>query len=202
MSLLRRLTRNRSRQSRNSTLQDAIILVVVIIIVGTVGYTLVEGWSIPDALYATIITITTVGYGDLVPITLAGRLFAIVFTLLAIGAVGYTLTSLAAGIIEKKQNRRKESLRKRHMKRITELEQHIIVCGGGYVGKRIAHELAKEGDTFVIVEPNEELMRWTLLYLDDEYRIHRYKDSYDITYQMKDEGHEQMEIAHLAGNVV
>jgi len=179
-------------------LQDAILLVVVIIIVGTAGYTLVEGWSITDALYATIITITTVGYGDMAPITPGGRLFAVVFTLLAIGAVGYTLTSLAAGIIEKKQSRRKASLRKRQMKRITDLDQHIIVCGGGYVGKRIAHELTKEGEAFIIIEPNEDLMRWTLLYLDEEYREHRYRESDDITYQMEDAGHEEMEIANVA----
>ncbi len=202
MSLLRRLTRNRSRQSRDSTLQDAILLVVVIIVVGTAGYALIEGWSLTDALYATIITITTVGYGDLAPTTLAGRLFAIVFTLLAIGAVGYTLTSLAAGLIEKQQDRRKESLRKRQMKRITDLEQHIIVCGGGYVGKRIAHELTKEGESFIIVEPNEELMRWTLLYLDDEYRIHRYKESYDITCQMGYLHLLMPFVFHLVGNVV
>ena len=198
MSLLRRLTRNRIRHSLDSTLQDAILLVVVIIIVGTVGYALIEGWSVIDALYATIITVTTVGYGDLAPTTPGGRLFAMIFTLLAIGAVGYTLTSLAAGIIEKKEDRRKESLRKRQMKRITDLEQHIIVCGGGYVGKRIAHELTKEGEDLIIVEPDEELMRWSLLYLDAEYRKLRFRESYDITYQMENAGHEEMEIAHLA----
>jgi voltage-gated potassium channel len=179
-------------------LEDAILLVVVIIIAGTVGYALVEGWSVLDALYATIITITTVGYGDLAPTTPGGRLFAMIFTLLAIGAVGYTLTSLAAVLMEKKQDRQKESMRKRQMKRLTVLEQHIIVCGGGYVGKRIAHELTKEGEALIIVEPNEDLMRWSLLYLDAEYRKLRYRESYDITYQMEDLGHEEMEIAHLA----
>lgn len=177
---------------------DAIILVVVIIVIGTAGYALVEGWSIPDALYATIITITTVGYGDMVPITAAGRLFATVFTLLAIGAAGYTLTALAAGIIETNQSRREESLHKRQMKRITELENHIIICGGGYVGKRIAHELTKEGTPFVIVEPDEDLMRWTLLYLDEDYRRHRYRESRDFTYQMEETWHEEMEIATIA----
>ena len=198
MSLLRRITRNRSRQSRDSTFQDAILLVGAIIIVGTVGYALVEGWTVTDALYATIITITTVGYGDFAPTTPAGRIFAMIFTLFAIGAVGYTLTSLAAVLIEKKQVRRTESLRNRQIRRITDLEQHIVICGGGYVGKRIAHELTKEGEAFIIIEPNEDLMRWTLLYLDEEYRKLRYKETYDITYQMDDTGHEEMEIAHLA----
>jgi hypothetical protein len=174
------------------------LLVAFIIIVGTVGYALVEGWSVTDALYATIITITTVGYGDMAPTTLGGKIFAIVFTLVAIGAVGYTLSSLAAGLIEKKQNLRKESLRNRQMKRITDLEQHIIICGGGYVGKRIAHELTTEGQDFVVIEEDERIMRWTLLYLDEDYRKHRYRESYDITFLMDDTGHEELDIAHLA----
>ena len=198
MPLLRQLTKNRSRRSRDTSLQDAMLLVALIIIVGTVGYALVEGWSVTDALYATIITITTVGYGDMAPTTLGGKIFAIVFTLVAIGAVGYTLSSLAAGLIEKKQNLRKESLRNKQMKRITDLEQHIIICGGGYVGKRIAHELTTEGQDFVIIEEDEHIMRWTLLYLDEDYRKHRYRESYDITFLMDDTGHEELDIVHLA----
>jgi voltage-gated potassium channel len=81
---------------------------------------------------------------------------------------------------------------------LADLNNHIIVCGGGYVGKRITHELTKEGEPFAVVEPQEDLMRWTLLYLDEDYRRHRYRESADFTYQMEDSGHEEMEIASLA----
>ena len=198
MSFLQRFTKIRIRPTRDYTLLVAILLVVAIIIVGTVGYTLIEGWTPTEALYATVITITTVGYGDLVPVTQGGRLFAIGFTLFAIGAVGYTLTALAAGIIETAQSRREASLHKKQAQRTADLDNHFIICGGGYVGKRIAHELKKEGKPFIVIEPNEDLMRWTLLYLDEEYRRHRYRETHDLTYQMEDSGHEQMDIATLA----
>ncbi len=198
MSFWKRLSNNRGGRARDTSLRDAVLLVAIIIVVGTLGYALIEDWSVTEALYATVITITTVGYGDMAPATPGGRAFAIVFTLLAIGAVGYTLTNLAAGIIERSQMRREESLRDRQAKRLADLNNHIIVCGGGYVGKRIAHELTKEGKPFIVIELQEELMRWTLLYLDEDYRRHRYRESADFTYQMDDAGHQEMEIASLA----
>lgn len=198
MSFFRRLTNSRTRHPRDVALTDAVLLAVVIIVIGTAGYAIIEGWSFVDALYATIITITTVGYGDMVPATTGGRIFAIIFTLFAISAVGYTLSALAAGIIERSQSRREESIRKRQIRRMNELHDHIIICGGGYIGKRIAHELTREGKPFIVVEPDEDLMRWTLLYLDEEYRHGRFREAADFTYQMEDTGHEEMPIAALA----
>lgn len=198
MSLLNRLINYWRGSGKNSTLRDAASFVVLIVMIGTFGYALIEGWSIPDALYATIITITTVGYGDLAPLTPAGRWFATIFTLAAIGAAGYTFTTLAANLIERQQARRQQILRKQQMKRITALENHVLICGGGYVGKRIAHQFRREGVPFIVVEPAEELMRWTLLYLDDEYRTHRYKEFFDITYEGDISDHEDKDIAQLA----
>lgn len=68
-----------------SSLSLSLVPIMVLIGVGTVAYAFLEGWLLPNLLYATIITITTVGYGDFSPQTLGGRLFAIFFTLSAIG---------------------------------------------------------------------------------------------------------------------
>ena len=42
----------------------AVLPLLLLLLIGTVGYAWLEGWSLVDALYATVITITTVGYGD------------------------------------------------------------------------------------------------------------------------------------------
>ncbi|MGI8836395.1 MAG: potassium channel family protein [Pyrinomonadaceae bacterium] len=42
---------------------------------GTIGFHLIEGWSILDSLYASAQTVTTVGYGDVTPVTRNGRFF-------------------------------------------------------------------------------------------------------------------------------
>jgi voltage-gated potassium channel len=197
MSTTRRF-RFRPRLASDSALNNAVRLILVILLVGTAGYAIIEGWSITDALYATVITITTVGYGDMAPMTPAGRIFAILFTLAAIGAVGYALSSFAAGLIEKHQDRRRESLRKQQMNRIAELKDHVIICGGGYVGKRVALQFREEGQSYVIVEADPDLLRWTLLFQDDDYRAHRYKQSFDITYDADSTDLEHKEIDELA----
>ena len=46
---------------------------LVLVIVGTVGYHWIEGWSWADSFYMTVITITAVGYHEVHPLTAAGR---------------------------------------------------------------------------------------------------------------------------------
>ncbi len=45
-------------------------------LVGTVGFSLIEEWSLFDSFTMTILTISTVGYGEVHPLTRPGRSFA------------------------------------------------------------------------------------------------------------------------------
>ena len=53
--------------------------------VGTVAYSLLEGWSPLDALYFSVVTLATVGYGDLHPTTDIAKLFTVGYVLIGIG---------------------------------------------------------------------------------------------------------------------
>ena len=53
----------------------ALLAVTIAIGLGTLGFYLIEGWSILDSLYVAAQTVTTVGYGDLTPATRNGRIF-------------------------------------------------------------------------------------------------------------------------------
>ncbi len=35
-----------------------------VILAGTAGYVLIEGWTLDEALYMTVISLTTAGYGE------------------------------------------------------------------------------------------------------------------------------------------
>ncbi|MHC5012750.1 MAG: potassium channel family protein, partial [Planctomycetota bacterium] len=72
---------------------------VLLIPVGTIGYMLIAGLPLVDALYQTMITLTTVGYGDLAE-SAAGRIFNIVFLTVGVGIFVVALSSLAAFLIE------------------------------------------------------------------------------------------------------
>jgi len=169
-----------------------------VVLAGTLGYALLERWSLLDSLYATIITVTTVGYGDLTPMTVGGRIFAIGFTIVSIGIVGYALTTLAAVVIERQQSRLRRLTLERRMKQLAQLQNHIIICGGGYIAKRVANEFYRSKIPFIIIEPDEETLRWTLLYLDESYRQKRFQLFKDITANVDTREHEQRDIEELS----
>ena len=75
-----------------SRLRLVLLLFCVVLLVGTIGYMLLEGVSFTDALYFSIVTIATVGYGDIHPLTQGGKLFAV---LLIISGVGVFLGVIA-----------------------------------------------------------------------------------------------------------
>ena len=50
-----------------------LVVLLVVLIMGTVGYALIEDWPLLDGLYMTIITISTVGYGEVYSFLLPAR---------------------------------------------------------------------------------------------------------------------------------
>ncbi len=55
--------------------QGAILALVIITVVGVLGYMVFEGWSFTDALYMTVITLTTVGYREVRLLDTSGQLW-------------------------------------------------------------------------------------------------------------------------------
>ena len=81
--------------------------VAVILSVGTVFYSVVEGWTVIQALYFTVITLTTVGYGDLHPTTEFSRLFTIFFVLagvsILLGFLNFIIGRTVKDRVDRKQ---------------------------------------------------------------------------------------------------
>jgi hypothetical protein len=64
------------RQKRNTVLRLSLAM-VGLLIVGILGYSILEGWGFLESLYMVIITITTIGFGEVRSLSPAGRLFTI-----------------------------------------------------------------------------------------------------------------------------
>ncbi len=128
----------------------AIIALYLIVVIGIVGYVLIEGWSFLDALFMTITTITTVGYNEVHPLSDAGRVFTIFLIVGGVGGALYTLTAIVAYLIEGELG---ITLGRRQMKnRIARLREHFILCGYGRVGQEIGHVFNEEGISFVVID--------------------------------------------------
>ena len=131
----------------------AVILLCCVVIIGTVGYILIQKWGLFDSLYMTIITIGTVGFHEVRELSHTGRIFTIVLIIFGIGIGSYTLANLSAFIIE---GHIQNIFRGRKMeKQISRLRDHIIVCGYGSTGVEIVAELAKAKKQFVVIENDE-----------------------------------------------
>ncbi|MEO6238313.1 MAG: potassium channel protein [Vicinamibacterales bacterium] len=132
------------------------LLIAVVIVVGTAGYMLIEGWSAWDAFYMTAITITTVGFGEVHPLSTAGRVFTVFISFTGVGAMFYAftlfMTLLAGGTLMERRER------KRHARMLDTLDDHFIVCGFGRMGEIIAREFARQGVAFVVIERSPDRM--------------------------------------------
>ena len=88
-----------------------ILSVSVILATGTTFYTIVEDWTVIQALYFTVISLTTIGYGDLHPTTEFSRLFTIFFVLAGVstllGFLNFILGRTVKEQVERKQQKDK-----------------------------------------------------------------------------------------------
>ena len=128
----------------------AALAVIVAIAVGTLGFHLIEGWSLLSSLYVATQTVTTVGYGDLTPQTSLGRAFSTVFMLVAVGVVLYALTSTVHSIVQLQLLATFGE--RRRSRKMSKLQNHYIVCGAGRVGARLINTLSTAGEDFVVIE--------------------------------------------------
>jgi voltage-gated potassium channel len=128
---------------------------VVLLAVGTGGYMLLEGWSFIDAVFMTVTTVTTVGFGEVRPLDASGRVFTLAIVIVGVGIalIGISLTAalIAEGEIGGRARRRRMD------RRIDQLNDHIIVCAYGRVGRAAVRELQAAAIPHVVIDPKEDL---------------------------------------------
>ncbi len=127
--------------------------IVIVIILGTVGFHYIEGWPWFDGFYMVITTLTTIGYQETHPLSHAGRVFNVFIILSGVGLVFLAIGSLTQALLEFELQ---SFFGRRRMEReIGRLTDHYIICGAGRVGRSAARELARRPASFVIVESSD-----------------------------------------------
>jgi len=136
--------------SPESKLRLAFLLLLFIVTVGTAGYVIIERWSVFDSLYMTIITLATVGFSEVRPLSETGRGFTMI--LIAVGAFngGYIIASIGQLVLE---GQLRAILGRRKMEKIVQkMNDHIVLCGYGRVGRQVAQEFTRRKQPFVVIE--------------------------------------------------
>ncbi|AWC30668.1 potassium channel protein [Bacillus cytotoxicus] len=146
----------RNHMNARRQLLIAIICMCFVVILGTIGFMVIEEISLFQAFWMTMITVLTVGYGDAIPVTQAGKIFALLIIPIGVGIVTYAIGVVAAMIIE--GNLFHAVRRKKMDKQIAGLKDHIIVCGCGRVGLQVVHELQEKKVPFVVVDKDREVL--------------------------------------------
>lgn len=141
-------------------LQFSLLLLLLLNIIGTVMYMLIEGWSFVDSFYMTVITIGTVGFGEVQTLSPAGRVFTVILIYLGIGTATTALTNAAALALGPLLW---GSLQERRMRKMIDtLEKHQIVCGYGRMGRQIIKDLRVRNESFVLIDANPNLSEMLL----------------------------------------
>lgn len=137
-------------------LRWSMILLVVVLFVGVIGYQYFMDLSWIDALYMTVITITTVGYKEVGVPTTTAKLFTVLFILISVVVVGYALSAITEYLLS---NNSLADLRlKRKGKQFKSMENHIIVCGYGRNGRQAVRKLQDYKKDFIIIEKNQDVI--------------------------------------------
>ena len=131
---------------------------------------LISGESFIDALYMTIITMSTVGFGTLHELDENEKLFTVFLIVTSIGVFGYAVTSVTEYLAS--SNFLKLLKYRNVEKKISNLENHTIVCGFGRNGRQAVDKLKQFNKPCVVIERNkdliEELERKGILFVEGD----------------------------------
>jgi voltage-gated potassium channel len=132
-----------------------LILTVLIMLIGTIGYMVIDNFPLMDAIYQTGITFTTVGFGEIKPISDMGRIFTITLIIF-----GFVVFSIAVGIIAevvKKGEFQKTAKERKMLYEIARLKHHFVVCYHNEFTIQVTKQLRANHIPFVVVDPREDL---------------------------------------------
>lgn len=135
-------------------LRVAVLVGLLLLLIGVIGYMVIEHYSLLDALFMTVITLATVGYDEVHPLHPAGKVFTIFLIVMGIGTATWVLTTFVEVFVSEQALTRSE--RSRMDSEIALLKNHYILCGFGRIGREIVQGYTKNKVPYVVIEQNPE----------------------------------------------
>lgn len=131
-------------------LLGAVVFTVSLTIIGTTGFALMPEYSLSDAFFMTVITVSAVGYGEIQTLTDGGRVFASFMIAGGIVTLAIWFALITATLVE--MDLTQTFKRRRTMKRINDIDGHVILCGVGRTGLAAIKRFVARGTPYVAIE--------------------------------------------------
>lgn len=134
-----------------------LITIVLMMLIGTLGYAFIAGFSLVDAFYQAGMTFTTVGFTEVAPISPAGRIFTVLFILMGFGTFSFCLGVVVEVI---KNGKLQNLLREQRMiNNIARLKNHYIICYNNIYCAELAKQFRENHLPFVVIDPDPALAK-------------------------------------------
>ncbi|PKV49909.1 voltage-gated potassium channel [Aquimarina sp. MAR_2010_214] len=134
----------------------ALILLIIVVAIGVLGFRFFSNYSWVDALYMTVITLSTVGFGEVQPLDDNAKLFTVFLISTSVAIFAYSVSVITEYIVSKNDPRRVQY--RKTQKMINHIENHIIIIGYGRNGKQAAAKLLAYNKPFIIIEKDEAVI--------------------------------------------
>jgi voltage-gated potassium channel len=132
-----------------------VIITVMTMLFGSLGYVVIDNFSVIDAIYQTGITFTTVGFGEIADISPLGRIFTI--TLIVFGFVVFTLAvGIVVNVVTNGEITNIIKVRKM-LHSIERIKKHFILFYLNDYTIEIANNLRRNHIPFVVIDPHAGL---------------------------------------------
>jgi hypothetical protein len=132
-----------------------LLALVAVVNLAALAYRYSEGWDWGNCYWMVVITLSTLGFSDSNTKTLSanGR---IITTLLIVA--GFLVVQLTVqGFLALSESGYFRQLREQRFRsRLQRMQNHVILCGYGRIGREIAEQLIREGVPLLVVETDPE----------------------------------------------
>jgi voltage-gated potassium channel len=132
------------------------IYLLGIIVIGIIGFMMIDDFSFVNAMYMTVITMSTVGFREAQPLSDAGKLFTSFLILGSLGVLTYFITSITQSLFKRQMSFFYPGFSKR--KKNAKMENHVVVVGFGRNGDQVVKELMAFGSNVVVIDENHEIV--------------------------------------------
>lgn len=128
---------------------------LVLVFAGSIiGFRYIGGYEWLESIWMVVVTVSTVGYGEGTESTPAAQICTIIVIILGVSSAVYTCGGFIQLMLEGEVDR---ALGKRRMtKEISQLRDHVIVCGFGRLGQDLTSQLQHRAIPYVVVDSDEK----------------------------------------------